>query len=119
MRRVPGRGLGLQFLLSQQVRYERRELHPLDREGATLDSDLKLDTRRDASNLVELAGEGEIVIPTEPAERLAPVRVMGQPRMIVNRIAEPLEFPVNALLAQRRLVAVWIDEEVEVFGEPL
>jgi hypothetical protein len=56
---------------------------------------------------------------SEAADRLAFVTLKGQGGMRSDGISKFLEFSINALLPEGRFKGERIEEEVNIFGEPL
>ena len=61
----------------------------------------------------------EAVVAAEAADGLALLVDEGQRRVLLDRLAELLQFAVDAFLAQRRIERGRVEEDVDVFREPL
>src|SRR5260370_16392876 len=73
----------------------------------------------DFAGVAEALRVGEAVVAPEPADRLALRRDKGERGVGSDRIPEPLEFPVDGVLAEHGLEGEGIEKNIDVFRKPL
>jgi len=67
----------------------------------------------------EASGVGEAVVAAESPDGLALLLDEGERRVSIDSIAEPFEFPVDAVLSEGGLEGARIEKDVDVFRKPL